>query len=238
MAFSSINFIGIWAIFAVIALMWFGFIRLYDDTVIIPKLVILSLYLLLGSLFVLFFPNLGVLSQVILVAGLSLFFYFSLLAVNVHVVVSRIDENIPLLQPAIAVSFMTIVLTVFLGTTVIYKLPFFLEEGLVNLGMKGLFFVIFFQIVLFRLSWIFGENNRVGQIPKSAVNIGKIGLPILAIALTLFPFEDLGRGMFLATVSYIILNFTSQYLHHDLKKSFWIESIGLITAIYTLIYLL
>jgi len=220
------------------------FIKLYDDTRIVPKLVIYGLYFISATMFLGFFSNLGIYPKLIYILFTTVLSYLFLISINVFFVSEKKGEKIPLIEAAHVIVSISIVIIVFLGSTNIYKLPIFLDLPLVNLVSKTVLFAVFYFVLLKNFKWFF-LMNRAGEITdeliakvQGLISIEMIFLTEISLVLCFFPFEDFGRGAFIAVTTYIANNFIQNHLNHKLNNKFLLESITVFIVIYLFIYLL
>lgn len=247
---------GIWSLIFIAAYIVFALNFLekleLEESSSNEKQVFIAVYFLAVSNFLFFFPALGVTAKIFFIFMTSALSYFLLLAINVYGVIERRGEIIPLLQPAKMVVFIAFVMVIFLGSTEIYKFLFFINYPLINLAIKICFFAAFYFVMIFFSEWFLfgptikgegdaGEQANQYRIGRSTPNsrdenslkvLSVWVLFITAVFINFFPFEDFGRAVLLAAVSYVLVNYTQNYISHKLTDKFLLGSALLLGFVY------
>jgi hypothetical protein len=209
------------------------------------KMIFISLLVFFGYFLLAFFPTLGQYSRIAYIAATSIGLYMLLLAVNVYIVSERREDSIPLLQPAKVVTYLAFVATVFLASTIIYKLEWFIAYPTYNLLIKIFLFGLFYSLLFLNTSWVFISEGGVGgetfnsedmQLLHRLQIFAIVCLTQFSLVLMFFPFEAFGRAVILGGTVYYINTFMQNYISHKLNLKFLIEVILALSFIYLLVY--
>lgn len=209
------------------------------------KIVFLSLLVFFAYYLLAFFPTLGYYIQAVYIVLTAVGLYMLLLSINVYVVSERRGDSIPLLQPAKVLAYLAFVVTVFLASTIIYKIEWFTSYPLYNLLIKLFLFGGFYTTLFKYSSWVFISEGGVGgetfnsedmQLLKRLQIFAVICLTQFSAVLMFFPFEAFSRAVILGGTVYYINTFIQNYLAHKIDLRFLIEVIGALGFIYLLIY--
>jgi len=221
---------------------WIIFKRIYSRRMDFLKILFIEIYFITTIFFLYFFPSLGILARIGYILSTGIFSYFMMLAINVYEVSQKQFENIPLLQPAKLVIFISSILMVFAASTVIYKFNIFDNSGLLNLVSQVVVFILFFGLLIFSLQWFFwaeiiGEDiENLSQISWRLSIFSVLLLVQAAIALAFYPFEAIGRGVMLASLAYVVIGYVQSYLSHRLDSKFLRDSLIMLVIIYLFVY--
>ncbi len=237
----------IWGLSAVLlAIVNFLLIKVYGYTEYLKsKLIFISIIVFLGYFLLWFFPTLGTYSRIVYIIVSAIGLYMLLLAINVYIVSERREDSIPLLQPAKVVTYLAFVVTVFLASTIIYKIELFSAYPTYNLILKIILFGIFYSVLFMNTPWVFIGEGRVGgeafnnedlQLLRRLQIFAVICLTQFSVVLMFFPFEAFGRAVILGGTVYYINTFIQNYLAHKLSLRFLLEVIAALTVIYILVY--
>jgi hypothetical protein len=167
-----------------------------------------------------------------------------MLAINVYEISQKQFENIPLLQPAKLVIFMSSILAVFTASTVIYKFNIFINFGLLHLVSQLIIFIIFFGLLIFSLQWFFwGEiiGEDIENLTQLSLRLSIFSVLLLvqaALALAFYPLEAIGRGVMLGSLAYVVIGYVQAYLSHRLDNKFLRDSLIMLLIIYLFVYFL
>jgi drug/metabolite transporter superfamily protein YnfA len=234
------------AVLVLLALVNYLLIGIYEyNDYLKSKLVFISLIVLFGYFLLGFFPTLGNYSRAAYILGTSIGLYMLLLSANVYIVSEKREGSIPLLQPAKVIAYLAFVMSVFLASTIIYKLEWFTGYPVYNLAGKFLLFGIFYALLFKYTSWVFISEGGVGgeafnaedeQLLRRLQIFAVVCLTEFSLVLTFFPFEAFGRALILGGVVYYINSFIQNYIAHKVNLKFTIEIIAALTLIYTLVY--
>ncbi len=237
----------IWGLAVVLLILVnFLFLRVYGYTSQLKsKLIFVSIVIFFAYFLLWFFPTLGSYSRIVYIIASAVGLYMLLLAVNVYVVSERREDSIPLLQPAKVITYLAFVVTVFLASTIIYKIELFTAYPTYNLILKIILFGIFYSVLFKNTSWVFiseggvgGEafNNEDLQLLHRLQIFTVVCLTQFSVVLMFFPFEAFGRAVILGGTVYYINTFIQNYLAHKVNLRFLLEVIGALTVIYILVY--
>ena len=223
---------------------WFTFKRIYSGRMDFLKILFVEIYFITTIFFLYFFPSLGISARIAYILSAGIFSYFMMLAINVYEVSQKQSENIPLLQPAKLVIFMSTILIVFVASTLIYKFNIFGESGLLNLISQIMFFIIFFVLLIASLRWFFGAEIIGENVEDLSVVSYRLSIFCIffllqaAIVLSFYPFEAIGRGVMLGALVYITIGYVQAYLSHKLDNKFILDSSIILITDYLFVYFL
>lgn len=235
----------------VIAVYVYMIVKVHGKELSLDKFLFFSYYILASGLFLKFFANLGVLPKITFLVIISTLAYLIQLGLNVYIITERRSESIPLIQPARTVVFMGLAVTVFLATTIIYKILWFESTPIINSGIKIMLFGGFFYTLFRSLGWFLTNEGVGGGVGRSEHAIALeydtiwrlsrfagINLTQISVALMFFPLEDFSRGVFLASLMYIMINAIHAYLGHKVTWRLGFESLLIATFSYILVIFL
>lgn len=217
--------------------------KVYGKELSSDKILFFSYYILAAGLFLKFFSSLGWIPKITLLAMMSLLAYLIQLGLNVYIITERRSEAIPLIQPARTVVFIGLAITVFLSTTIVYKILWFESYPVVNSIIKSILFLGFFYTLFRSLGW-FLSNEGVGVGTEKSASViaveydtiwrlsrfAGVTLTQVAVVMMFTPVEDFSRGVFLASLMYVAINAIHAYLGHKVTWRLGVES--LITAVF------
>lgn len=187
-----------------------------------------------------YFPNLGMAAKIFHIFAATIWTYLLLLAINIFIVSQKTETLIPLIQPAKVVVFISIIITVFFGSTQIYKLPVFENNSTFGLIARIFWFLIYYYFFTKSLNWVLSSysiekiGERVSNSIRKLETLIAVVLFEVSVILLFIPLESFARGIILSGVTYVLFTYATQVLGHKVKLSFYIESglIILLTAIF------
>lgn len=212
---------------------------------IYKKLVYYSLLLFPLTQILYFYSALTDTTKFAFIIASALLIYINFLALNIYFVSERKMLAIPLLQSAKLVISIVVISVAFFGSTVIYKYGQFFNNGLLLSGLQILIFYLFNFLLLFSSEWFhFNEEIEAGKESKlkgqlaSLRIFASIVITQFAVALMFFPFEDMGRGLILASLAYVSLNLFQAFISRNVNRKFILESSFILVFAYLLAYYL
>jgi len=220
---------------------WYLFSKIYDRKLMFDKFVYLILYLLASLLILSNFPNLGLnpkLAYILMSGGFS---YLLMVALNIYIVTEKTGTVIPLLRPAKAVVFTSLMLSVFFGTTIIYKNLILIDYPLFHLFFKSFLFVLFYFLLFRFIKWFYiadgvGEQGIEKDILLQRLNIfSVVFMSQVSWVLMFSTFENFGRAVIVGGAFYIINNLVQNYLSHKIVSRFLYESFALLIFLYVIV---
>jgi len=201
----------------------FLIMRTHAGYYMIDKLIYVGMFISFANLLLFNYPNINFGLKVLIVIVVSIFLYALFIAFNVYLVSEKLNEVIPLIQPARLVVIICTVVLAFISANVIYKLPFFINYPMLNLAFKVLLFAIYNYLIFYTIRWFFLESkigdNRQKNIEKvdSVAGMAILFNTQLAFFLTLFPFEAFASAVILMSGSYISINLIQNIFNHKVE---------------------
>ncbi|MDQ5981470.1 MAG: hypothetical protein QG570_217 [Patescibacteria group bacterium] len=211
-----------------------AFYKVHKGTYILDKAIYLSLFVICAYIFPFAFPNLDNYIKAIYFLGMGGVIYGLLLSFNIYIVAEKVNENIPLIQPARLIVFITTIMGSFLFATVNYKLIIFSNLPLVNLLIKSILFFVYYYLIFYTIRWFF-LDEKIGELKaKNLVKIESISffavlvITQLSIVLMYFPYEAYASSIILSVTTYILMNLIQNLLVHNVNTKYILESVFLI----------
>lgn len=250
-AFMAVLFLQLWLrvspivllvlIAANIGTLWYFMLQLFPLGDLITKLFLSTIYILVCMLTLLFFPTLGFYAKVSFILVTAGLLHGLLLSTNIYIVSKRQGEPIPLLQPAKTIIFLILVMSTFLGSTILYKIHFLYSFPAAYLIILGLLFYLFYYSLFSSSVWFFNadvigeEDISYSRIVHRLKLFSAVVLAELAVALSFIPLESFGRAVILGGIVYVLINLVQNYITHKVNLRFGIESVIVITFVYFIV---
>jgi len=211
---------------------------------LIKKSIFILLFIIFSTVFLSFFPLLSLYVKLFYTALVSFIFYFLLLAINVFIVSMEKGRGIPLVQPSRVVAFLGVLIIVFLGSTVIYKIGFFDRFLLLDLlAVKLPLFSLFFYLLFISVRWlIIGGYSSAGKFGIDLVRVNDaliltmVFMVETAFVLSFVPLEAYARALLLVGHTYMFLSFAQLYSRHMFTTRDVYKFIGILLLVYLVVF--
>ncbi len=214
------------------------------DKYVLDKIIYIAFILFSSILLPYYFENIGLASRLVYYFLISTGLYFLLLSFNVYLVAEKVNESLPLIQPARLVVFLSLIISVFIFSTVNYKFHYFQNIPVINFSVKSLFFVIYFYFLFSTIRWLF-IDEKVGEFSekefqkiRSVSLLSTVCMSQIAVSLMFFPFESFAMGMIMAVSSYIFINIIQGLIRHRITFTYILGSIFLVVLTVFFAYLI
>ena len=152
---------------------------------LMPILMLISSYLLLS-----FFPNLNTLFKLSFIIFTSLVLYFTLLSLNVFLVVEERGSTIPLIRPAKTTFLLLEIYTLFLFITSLYKI--LLPDPFTEITFLLQIILVFVVVYFFAQAYWWSQNleNDISSfVGNESLTIGFF-VSVIAISLSFFFYRE------------------------------------------------
>ena len=231
------NFIILTVInFPVVLLILYLYVRFNKTAYYIDKAILLLIFLTCMYLLPYNFPNISALIKIIYFALMSFGLYSMLLSLNIFSVSENFTEDLPLLQPARLLVYLSIISLSYISSIIIYKISIFPNISMLNFLVKSILFSGYYYVLFRSLHWFFVEE-KIGEVREKKIErynvISRFIILILsqtAIILMFFPYESYAAGIIVAACVYANLSIAQGYLHHTLVSKLLIEFFAVISA--------
>lgn len=200
---------------------------------LLDKLIYIFLLIFFANLLIYNYPNLNLILKLIMVVVLNTFLYSILVAFNIYLVSEKLNEIIPLIQPARLVVVVCTIVLAFVSANVIYKVNIFMSIPVLNLGFKVFLFAIYNYLIYYTIRWFFleskiGENRKKNmQKVDSVASMAVLFNTQLAFIITIYPFEAFAGSIILMVASYISINLIQNIFDHKVELKNILEYVGL-----------
>ncbi|MFW6110080.1 MAG: hypothetical protein ACOC6Q_01495 [Patescibacteria group bacterium] len=208
----------------------FSFLMLREVKEGFNILLLLPLLFVLSTSFVrYFYPYLSLPFRLVYVGMVTVVFYLLLLSLNIFFVVMR-RGKIPLLRPAKAGLFFTVVVISFFNFNLLFKV-----FSVLWMQIVFCFLVSSFLGLLFFSGMRVGEGRDFGFQYRAALVLS-LQMVEICFALGFLPLEDFSRALGLAVVFYAFLGIGRDYVQHRLNKKILLEYVLITTAFFVGIF--